>query len=144
MPDASLPMKPGWNSTSGQRKRSLPGDDVTVWQLVGLFLVAALARRLHLCVEIQGDEAELLLHISDDFALSGRREGVATLSKNLHHVLGQVASGEIETENGMGKRVALVDWHSVRDAVTGIHDNSRRTARGMQREHSLNGDVHGR
>ena len=45
------------------------GDDVSVGQLVGLLLVAALAGRLHLAVEVQRDVAQLLLHVFDDLTL---------------------------------------------------------------------------
>merc|ERR1719217_1558302 len=44
----------------------------------------------------------------------------------------------------MGQRVALVDWHSVRNTITRIHNDARSATRGVQRKHRLDGDVHGR
>mmetsp|Transcript_15270 Transcript_15270/g.39697 ORF Transcript_15270/g.39697 Transcript_15270/m.39697 type:complete len:201 (+) Transcript_15270:994-1596(+) len=44
----------------------------------------------------------------------------------------------------MWQRIALVDRHSVRDAVAAVHHNAGRAARGVQREHSLDCDVHRR
>ena len=43
----------------------------------------------------------------------------------------------------MRKRVALVDGHGVRHTITRIHDTTRRTTRGVQRQHSLDLHVHG-
>ena len=44
----------------------------------------------------------------------------------------------------MRQRVALVDGHGVRDAVAGVHHDAGGAARRVQREHGLDGDVHGR
>ena len=43
----------------------------------------------------------------------------------------------------MGESITLVDGHSVGDTITRVHDNTSGTARGVQRQHGLNGDVHG-
>merc|ERR1711892_1481576 len=43
----------------------------------------------------------------------------------------------------MGKSVTFVDWDTVGDTVTRVHDNSGGTARGIQRKHSLDGHIHG-
>mmetsp|Transcript_43516 Transcript_43516/g.110202 ORF Transcript_43516/g.110202 Transcript_43516/m.110202 type:complete len:416 (-) Transcript_43516:4-1251(-) len=120
------------------------GDDVAVRQLVGLLLVRALRRSLHLAVEVEGDVGELLLDVADDLALCRGREGVAALGQDLHHVLREVAACKVKAQDGMGQRIAFVDRHGVRHAVARVHDDACGAAGGIQREHSLDGDIHGR
>eukprot|EP00972_Heterocapsa_arctica_P040337 5942921-Heterocapsa_arctica.AAC.1 len=47
-------------------------------------------------------------------------------------------------ENGVRQRVALVDRHGVGNAVAEVHDSTSGAARGVQGEHHLDRDVHGR
>merc|ERR1719198_2359876 len=118
------------------------GDDVTVWEFVGLLFVRAVCRLLHLSVEIQGDVAQLLLHVTDDLALGCCREGVTTLSEDLHHVLREVAARKIEAQDRVRQRVALVDGNGVRNPIPTVHHDSRGAARRVQREHRLDRHVH--
>jgi hypothetical protein len=55
-------------------------DDLAVRQLVRLLQARALAGSLDLLLEIKRNIAELLLDVTDNFALGRRREGVAPLS----------------------------------------------------------------
>ena len=71
-------------------------------------------------------------------------KGVAALGEDLHHVVGEVAAGQVEAEDGVRERVALVDGDGVRDAVAGVHHDAGGAARGVEGEHGLDGDVHGR
>ena len=103
-------------------------DDVPVRKLIRLLLRVALGRRLHLRVEVQGDVAKLLLNVANDFSLGGRREGVAALCQDLHHVFGQVSTSQVKTQDRMRQGVALVDRHRVRDAIAGVHHNARGAA----------------
>ena len=43
----------------------------------------------------------------------------------------------------MGESVSLVDRHSVGDTITRVKHDTGGTSRGVQREHGLDGDVHG-
>ena len=43
----------------------------------------------------------------------------------------------------MGKGITLIDGDSVGDTITRVHDNTGGTARGIEGEHGLDGDVHG-
>mmetsp|Transcript_20460 Transcript_20460/g.52145 ORF Transcript_20460/g.52145 Transcript_20460/m.52145 type:complete len:436 (-) Transcript_20460:8-1315(-) len=119
-------------------------DDVAIRQLVGLLLVRALRGRLHLRVEVQRDVAELLLHIANNLTLRSRGEGVAALREDLHQVLREVPTREVQTQDGVRQRVALVDGHGVGHTIAGVHDNARGAARGVQRKHGLDCHVHGR
>ena len=65
------------------------GDDLTVGKLVGLLEGRGGGSGLHLLLEVEGDVAELLLDVADDFTLGGGGEGVAALGEDLHEVVSQ-------------------------------------------------------
>merc|ERR1712106_293895 len=90
-----------------------------------------------------GDIAELLLDVTDNLPLSGGGEGVATLSQDLHEVVGELTASKVQTDDGVGESISLIDGDSVGDTVTRVHDNTGGTARGVQGEHSLDGHIHG-
>merc|ERR1712142_462612 len=90
-----------------------------------------------------GNIAELLLDVTDDLTLSGGGEGVATLGEDLHQVVGELTSSKIKTDNGMGEGITFIDGDTVGDTISGVHDNTSGTARGIEGEDSLDGDIHG-
>ena len=118
-------------------------DDLTVGQLVALLEGGGGGGGGHLLLEVERHVAQLLLDVSHDLALGGRREAVAALGEDLHQVVGEISAGQVEAENGVGQRISLVDGHGVGDAVPGVHHDAGGAARGVQREDSLDGDVHG-
>mmetsp|Transcript_12695 Transcript_12695/g.26944 ORF Transcript_12695/g.26944 Transcript_12695/m.26944 type:complete len:392 (-) Transcript_12695:14-1189(-) len=118
------------------------GDDLTVGELVRLLEGGGGGGGLHLLVEVEGDVRQLLLDVADDLTLGGGGEGVAALGEQLDHPVGQVAAGEVEAQDGVRQRVALVDGDGVRDAVAGVHHDAGGAARGVEREDRLDGDVH--
>merc|ERR1712076_59320 len=81
------------------------GDDLAVGQLVGLLQGGGSGSGGHLLLEVQGDVAELLLDVPDNFPLSGGGEGVSTLSENLHEVVGQLTASQVQTDDGVGESV---------------------------------------
>jgi len=97
---------------------------------------------LHLLVEIEGHVRELLLDVAHDLTLGGGGEGVATLGQDLHHVVGEIAAGQIQTKDGVGQRITLIDGHSVGNTVARVEHDTGGTARGIERKHGLDGDVH--
>merc|ERR1712240_459904 len=119
------------------------GDDLAVGQLAGLLQGGGGGGSGHLLLEIQGDVAELLLDVPDNFPLSGGGEGVSTLSENLHEVVGQLTASQVQTDDGVGESVTLVDGDTMGDTVTSVHDDTSGTTGGVQGEHSLDGHVHG-
>merc|ERR1712184_25028 len=119
------------------------GDDLAVRKLIGLLEGGGGSGGGHLLLEVKGDVAELLLDVTDNLALSGGGEGVASLGEDLHQVVSEVTAGKVETEDSVGKGITLVDGDSVGDTVTGVKDDTSSTARGVQGEDSLDGDVHG-
>merc|ERR1711862_399938 len=97
----------------------------------------------HLLFEVQGDIAELLLDVTDNLPLGGGGEGVATLSQDLHQVVGQLTSSKVETDDGMRESITFIDGDTVGDTVTRVHDDTSGTARGIQGKYSLDGHIHG-
>uniref|UniRef100_A0A146M3T5 Uncharacterized protein n=1 Tax=Lygus hesperus TaxID=30085 RepID=A0A146M3T5_LYGHE len=119
------------------------GDDLTVGKLVGLFEGRGGRGGGHFLLEVQSDVAELLLDVTDDLPFGGGREGVASLGEDLHKVVGQVTASQVETEDGVGESVSLVDRDGVGDTISGVEDDTSGTTGGVQRQDSLDGHVHG-
>merc|ERR1719481_1783574 len=115
----------------------------SVGQLVGLLQGGGGSSSGHLLLEVQGDVAELLLDVPDNFPLSGGGEGVSTLSENLHEVVGQLTASQVQTDDGVRESVTLVDGDTMGDTVTSVHDDTSPLSGGVQGEHSLDGHVHG-
>ena len=59
------------------------GDDLTIRQLVRLLESRRRGSGLHLLLKVQGDVGQLLLDVTNDFALGGGGERVTTLSQDL-------------------------------------------------------------
>jgi hypothetical protein len=119
------------------------GDDLSVGKLVRLLESGRRGSSGHLSLEVEGNVAKLLLDVTHDLTLGSGGEGVAALSEDLHEVISQITTGKIDTEDGVGKSITLVDGDSVGDTITRVEHNAGGTARGVQGEHGLDGDVHG-
>ena len=142
----------GFHAQEARREESLraaepltaDGDDLPVRQLLALLQGGAGGRCGHLLLELQGSGAELLLDVTDDFPLGRGGEAVAMLREDLHEVACQVPASQVQTQDGVGEGVPLVDGHHVGDPVTGVHHDAGGAARGLQGQHSLDGHVQGR
>jgi len=119
------------------------GDDLAVGKLVGLLEGGGGGGGGHLLLEVEGDVAELLLDVSDDLSLGGGDEAVASLGEDLHEVVGEISTGKIESHDGVWESVTLVHWDVVGNSITGVEDDTGGSARGVEGEHGLDGDVHG-
>ena len=96
---------------------------------------------LQFLLKVEGDVAQLLLDITDDFTLRRGVELVAALGEVLDQELREVTAGQIDTEDGVRERETLVDRDGVGDTVTRVkHDTGCTTGR-VQREHGLDSDV---
>merc|ERR1719187_1547094 len=80
----------------------------------------------------------------DNLPLSSGGEGIATLSEDLHQVVGELTSSQIKTDNGMGESITFIYGDTVGDTITGVHHNTSGTTRGIQGQDSLDSDIHGR
>merc|ERR1712200_367825 len=89
------------------------GDDLTVGQLVGLLEGGGGGSGGHLLLEVKGNIAQLLLDVTHNLALGGGGERVAALSEDLHEVVSEVTASQVQTEDGVGESVTLVDGDGV-------------------------------
>merc|ERR1711962_589135 len=96
------------------------GDDLAVGKLIGLLQGGGGGGGGHLLLEVEGDIAELLLDVTDNLTAS-----------------------QVKTEDGVGEGITFIDGDGVGDTIAGVHDDTGGTARGVQGEDSLDGDVHG-
>merc|ERR1711894_809234 len=119
------------------------GDDLAVGKLIRLLKGGGGSSSGHLLLEVKGNIAELLLDVTDNLTLSGGGERVATFGEDLHQVVGELTSSKIKTDNGVGEGITFIDGDTVGDTISRVHDNTSGTARGIERENSLDGDVHG-
>merc|ERR1712226_1632231 len=90
-----------------------------------------------------GNIAELLLDVTDNLTLSSGGERVTTLSEDLHQVVGELTASKIKTDNSMGEGITFIDWDTVGDTISRVHDNTSGTVRGIEGEDSLDGNIHG-
>ena len=88
-------------------------------------------------LEVEGDIAQLFFDITNDFTLGSGGEGVATLGEDFHQVVGQVTAGEIETENGVGEGISLVDGDCVGDTIARVEHDTGGTTGGVQGQDGL-------
>merc|ERR1712088_291966 len=121
----------GFHSQEGRLEEGLGGtetliangDDLTVGKLIGLLEGGGGSSGGHLLLEVKGNIAKLLLDVTDNLALSGGGERITTLGEDLHEVVGELTASQVQTDDGVGESVTLVDGDSVGDTVTGVHDD---------------------
>merc|ERR1711933_379218 len=53
-------------------------------------------------------------------------------------------ASKVKTEDGVGQSITFIDGDSVGDTITGVHDDTSGTTRGVQGQNSLDSDIHGR
>merc|ERR1739847_114639 len=99
-------------------------DNPSIGQLVRLLNRGGGGGGGHFLLKVEGDVAKLLLDVADDLALGGGDERVSSLSHDLHEVVGQVAAGQVETQDGVGEGVTLVDGDGVGDAIADVEDET--------------------
>merc|ERR1719370_251309 len=141
----------GFHSDEGGLEQSLGaseslvsnGDHLSIGQLVALLQRGATGGSLHLLLKVQSDVRQLLFDVTHDLTLCGGGEGVATLRQDLHHVICEITSSQIETKDGVGEGVPLVDGYCVGDTITGVEHDTGGTSGRIQGEHGLDGNVHG-
>lgn len=56
--------------------------------------------------------------------LTSSHKGIATLRQDLHEVVGEISASQIQTHDGMGQGVALVDGHIVGDTISRVQHNA--------------------
>merc|ERR1711936_225261 len=120
------------------------GDDLTVGKLIGLLAGGGGSGGGHLLLEVKGNIAKLLLDVTDNLPLSGGGERITTLGEDLHEVVGELAASQVQTEDGVGESITLIDGNVVGDTISGVHDHTGGTTGGIEGEDGLDGNIHGR
>merc|ERR1719245_611780 len=145
MDTARLHAKEGWLEEGlwGTESLIANGDDLAIGQLIGLFQGGGGSSGGHLLLEVKSNIAELLLDVTDNLTLSSGGERVTSISEDLHEVVGELTSSKIKTDNSMGKGITFIDGDTVGDTISRVHDNTSGTARGIEGEDSLDGNIHG-
>ena len=126
----------GFHSEEGRLEESLwatetfisNGDDLAVGKLIRLLKGGGGSSSGHFLFKVKGNIAELLLDVTDNLTLSSGGERVATLSEDLHQVVGQFTSSKVKTDNGMGKSITFIDGDTVGDTISRIHDDTSGTS----------------
>merc|ERR1739847_213383 len=119
------------------------GDDLAIGKLIGLLQGGGGSSSGHLLLKVKGNIAELLLDVTDNLPLSSGGERVATLSKDLHEVVGELTASQVQTEDGVGKSITLIDGDGVGDTISRVHDHTGGTTRGIEGKDGLDGNIHG-
>merc|ERR1711988_595060 len=119
------------------------GDDLTVGKLIGLLEGGGSGSGGQLLLEVKGNIAELFLDVTDNLALSGGGERVTTLSEDLHEVVGELTASQVQTKDGVGESITLIDGDIVGDTIAGVHDHTGGTTGGIEGEDGLDGNIHG-
>merc|ERR1739847_100763 len=137
--------KEGWLEESLWEAETLitNGDDLAIGKFIGLLKGGGGSGSGHLLLEVKSNIAELLLDVTDNLALRSGGERVATFSEDLHQVVGEFTSSKIKTDNSMGKGITFIDGDTVGNTISRVHDDTGCTARGIEGENSLDGDIHG-
>ena len=73
-----------------------------------------------------------------------RRWSLALVRTYLHEIVCEIASSQVQTEDGVGQSVPLVDGHGVGDAIAGVEHDTGCAPGGVQGQHGLDRHVHGR
>ncbi len=119
------------------------GDDVAIGKLVRLLALVGALGLGQLSLVVLSDVGETLLDVTDNLTLGGGGEGVATLGEDLDHVVSEVTAGKVETLDGVGESITLIDGDGVGDTITRVHDDTGGAAGSVEGKDGLNGDVGG-
>merc|ERR1719355_108301 len=145
MDTAGFHSQEGWleESLRGTEPLIANGDDLAIGKFIRLFQGGGGSSGSHLLLKVKSNIAKLFLDVTDNLPLSSGGERVATLSKDLHEVVGELATSQVQTEDGMRKSITFIDGDSVGDTITRVHDNTSGTTRGIEGQDSLDGNIHG-
>jgi hypothetical protein len=93
---------------------------LTIWELVVLLELGGVAGLGLISFTVEGDEAELLLDLSNDLLPSG---GTTLLShtiggEEVAHMISDGSTGNIVLLDGMWNGETLIDWDSVGNTIS--------------------------
>jgi hypothetical protein len=118
-------------------------DDLTVGQFVALFKGRGVGSGFHLGVEVEGNIAKLFLDVTDDFSLGSGGESITSLGEDLHEVVSEITSSQVQSHDGVGEGITFVDGDGVADTITDVKNDSGGTSRSVKGKYGLDGNIHG-
>merc|ERR1711993_94056 len=119
------------------------GDDLAIGQFIGFLQGGGGSGSCHFLFEVKSNVAELFLDVTDNFMLSGGGERVTSLGEDLHEVVGELTSSQVQTEDGVWESITFIDGDGVGDTITRVHGNTSGTSRSIEGKYGLDGNVHG-
>merc|ERR1712018_364028 len=111
-------------------------------QLIGLLQGGGSSGSSHLLLKVQSNIAELLLDVTDNLTLSSGGEGVTSLGEDLHQIVGQLTSSQVQAEDGVWEGITFIDGDGVGNTISRVHDDTGGTSRSIEGEDSLDGNIH--
>jgi len=121
----------------------LDGDDVAIREFIGLVVGGRFLVLNQLSLVVKSDIGQFLLDVSDDFSLGGGGEGHTQLHDDFGEPVSDGSSGQVNSEDGVGKSISLIDGDGVGDTITRVDDDTGGSSGGIEGEHGLDGDVEG-
>merc|ERR1712018_729906 len=145
MDTAGFHSQEGWSEEGfwGTETFVANGDDLSIGQFVGFLQGGGGSSGGHFLFEVKGNIAELFLDVTDDFTFGGGGERVTSLGEDLHEVVGELTSSQVQTEDGVWESITFIDGDGVGYTISRVHDNTSGTSRSIKGEDSLDGDIHG-
>merc|ERR1712096_69213 len=131
-------------SLGGTESLIANSDNLAIGQLIGFLQGSGGSSSSHFLFEVKGNIAKLLLDVTDNLTFSGGGERVAPLGEDLHEVVSELTASQVQTEDGVEKSITFIDGDGVGNTISRVHDNTSGTARSIEGEDSLDGNVHGR
>merc|ERR1712124_130312 len=61
---------------------------------------------------------------------------------DLHEVVGELTASQVQTEDGMGESITLIDGDVVGDTISRVHNHTGGTTGGIEGEDGLDGNIH--
>ena len=112
-------------------------------------LVVLLACMTFLSILLSGfiivdDKAHFLLDVLNDLNFCICGETVASIVQDLLKVFGDVPTSEVNPLNSVGDSIPFIYWHSVRNTVTRVEDDTGSSTIGVKCQNCLNTYVEAR
>merc|ERR1719479_764118 len=94
------------------------GDNLAIGQFIRFLQGGEGSSSCHFLFEVKSNIAKLFLDVTDNFTLSGGGERVASLGKDLHEVVGELTSSQVQTEDGVWESITFIDGDGVGNTIT--------------------------
>jgi hypothetical protein len=125
------------------------GDDLSIRKFIRLFESRGLSSSLHFLFKVKSNIAKLFLDITNNFTFSSGSISVTTFSEDLHEVISQITTSQIETKDSVWKlsvkrmfySISFIDRNSVGNTITRVQDDTSSTSRSVKGKNSLDSNI---